>query len=273
VTTFLSSLGSKLADRWVSMLLLPGALVVAAVACARLLGHRHALDVDSLGRQISALPLRHPGSGLAAAIGVLLASAAAGLLAQAIGRAAEVISVGRWRGPLAPLARLLTRVRVSAATRNAKRTKVDPVPVYLPDRPTWIGEQFRLLDVRVAAQYHGLRLALLWPRLWVVLPAEVRAVVQAANDQFRTATVLIGWGVLYLVIGCWWFPAAGVGLVTVVTGWRRTRTYTTTLTTLIEAVVDTHLTTVTGLLNISLPETGLSPTLARTINDRLQKGG
>jgi hypothetical protein len=93
------------------------------------------------------------------------------------------------------------------------------VPEYLPKRPTWIGERFRLVDAGIAAQYHGLRFGLIWPRLWLLLPDSVRSPVQTANAEFQATAVVTAWRLLQLVIGLWWFPAAIIGSLSSVPGW------------------------------------------------------
>lgn len=45
---FLGALGQKLAERWLTLLALPGALFLATAATARILGQAHALDGQRL---------------------------------------------------------------------------------------------------------------------------------------------------------------------------------------------------------------------------------
>jgi hypothetical protein len=162
-------------------------------------------------------------------------------------------------------------VRGRRFDRAAAKTGVTPVPAYRPRQATWIGEQFRLLDARVAAQYQGLRLGPLWPRLWLLVPEPARLPVQAAETRFHSATTLVGWGLLYTALGTRWYPAALIGLSVATLGWRRARTAAATLTLLIEATVDTHLHLLTTSLGHPLPATGLSTDLAMRLNDRFTK--
>ncbi|WP_424186691.1 hypothetical protein ACOBQX_02375 [Actinokineospora sp. G85] len=267
---FLSSLSGKLAERWVATLVVPGVLFVAAVVCAVRLRHAGGIDVVPVSEWITKQAPRLPVA--ATAVGLLLGAATAGLAAQALGRLAEAVWTGPWRGPAAWVARPLVALRGKLFDRAAAKAGVDPVPAYRPRHPTWIGERFRLLDSRVAAQYHGLRLGPLWPRVWQVIDEPVRVPVQAAESQFRTALTLVGWGLLYLGLGLWWYPAALIGLGAAVLGWRRARSTAMTLTTLIEATVDTHLDSVATMLGQPPPATGLTADLANRINDRLTKG-
>ncbi|AUI59290.1 hypothetical protein [Amycolatopsis sp. BJA-103] len=267
---FLSSLSGKLAERWVATLVLPGALFIAAAVCAVRLGHRSAFDLVSVAgwivREVPRLPVA------AVAVFLLIGATAAAMAAQAVGSVAEAVWTRPWRGPARLLAWGLVALRGRLFDRAAARAGVDPVSAYRPRHPAWIGERFRLLNARIAGQYHGLDLGLVWPRLWLLVPETVRTPVQAAESQFRSATRLVGWGVLYLGLGIHWYPAIVVGIGTAALGWSRARSTTATLTTLIEATVDTHLDTILTALGHTVPAAGFTAELARRINDRLAKG-
>ncbi|MBE1576993.1 hypothetical protein ACFORH_07455 [Amycolatopsis roodepoortensis] len=267
---FLSSLSGKLAERWVATLVLPGALFVAAAVCAVRLGHRSAFDLVSVTGWIVREAPRVPVA--ATAVFVLAGATATAMAAQAVGSLAEAVWTRPWRGPAAWLARGLVAVRGRLFDRAAARAGVDPVAAYRPRHPAWIGERFRLLNARIAGQYHGLDLGLVWPRLWLLVPETVRTPVQAAESQFRSATRLVGWGVLYLGLGIYWYPAVLAGIGTIAVGWSRARSTTATLTTLIEGTVDTHLDTIVTALGHTMPAAGFTGDLARRVNDRLAKG-
>ncbi|MEU9291171.1 hypothetical protein AB0D57_42770 [Streptomyces sp. NPDC048275] len=268
MTTLLSSIGGKLAERWAAAVL-PGALFVVSVLCADLLGHADALDIGLAQARITRFMNGSEVSVGVRVVGLLLGAGAAALLAKATGRLVQAVWFGQWRGPLA---RALVRLRRRRAVAAADRAGVRPVPEYLPKRPTWIGEQFRLADAGIAAQYQGLRLGLVWPRLWVLLPESERSPVQAANAEFQAAAVVTGWGLLYLVVGLWWYPAAVIGTCVVGVGWVRAREHAATLSALIEATVDTHLTMLLTALNQPLPSVGMTTELADRVNDQMHKG-
>ncbi|MFF1651616.1 hypothetical protein [Streptomyces sp. NPDC058240] len=89
----LSQLGTKLAERWLSLLVLPGALYLAVAATGHTLGHLHPFDLARLTHQITAWA-RHPAASTVGGQVVLLAAilagaAAAGLVAQALGLLTE----------------------------------------------------------------------------------------------------------------------------------------------------------------------------------------
>jgi hypothetical protein len=269
MTTLLSSIGGRLAERWAAAVVLPGVLFVVALLCAALLGHGQALDHDVAQAEITAFLNRSEATAAVRVAGLLLGAAGAALLASATARLVQAVWLGQWPGPLA---HALVRLRRRRAIAAAERAGVRPVPEYLPKRPTWIGERFRLADAGIAAQYHGLRLGLVWPRLWVLLPESERGPVRAANTEFQAAAVVTGWGLLYVVVGMWWYPSAIVGAGVIVTGWVRAREHAATLSTLIEATVDTHLTRLLIALNQPLPRSGMTRELADRVNDQLHKG-
>lgn len=98
MTTFLATLGGKLADTWVSLLVLPGLLYLAVLSAAPVLGHRHALDHGLLTARIDALaddPAAH-APGTVIVFGVLLLVAAAGVsrLTAALGAGVERLWLG-----------------------------------------------------------------------------------------------------------------------------------------------------------------------------------
>lgn len=99
---FLTELGTKIADRWMTLLVLPGLLWTAALAAALRLGQEHAVDVAPLRvwlDQIAGEPASHYIATVAlAAAATLLAAVAVALAAFAFG-ALLPAPVGRARRP------------------------------------------------------------------------------------------------------------------------------------------------------------------------------
>ncbi|MGW2767425.1 hypothetical protein [Streptomyces sp. NPDC001275] len=91
-----------------------------------------------------------------------------------------------------------------------------------PLRPTWIGDRFAGVEARVWAEYR-VDLSFGWTRLWLVLPEETRAECATARAAFDASGGLAAWGVLYLALGCWWWPAAVIAPTLIVLAWRRGR--------------------------------------------------
>ncbi|MEU6658862.1 hypothetical protein [Streptomyces sp. NPDC046821] len=268
MNTLLTEVGRKLADRWLSVLVLPGGLFVAAVTCAAWLGHAHALDVGHLEDMVRRLGHHfagRPAAVVLAVAGALLAATGAGLAAQGV--AAGVRGLWVARGPARWVAR--RRRRAESALARGGRT----VPArYLPARAGAIGDRFRLVDQRVDAQY-GLAVALAWPRLWLLLPDTATAAIRDATTRYRAAADVTAWGILYLLLGAFWWPAVPVGLVAMAAGQVRGRTSAAALADLVEAAVDIHQRPLADTLGIDLPHGRITPDEGARINDILNKRG
>jgi hypothetical protein len=270
MTTMLAELGGKLADRWAAALLAPGLLFVAAVACAYRLGQRHALDLARLPGWVSSVAAdpasRSPGAVVFFTGGVLAASIAAGVMASAAGRLAErawlvtgqrqpASGLRAWRHRRWMEANAQAQDRLVAASRAVAATpdkapaaaaefsvalaRRDAICLVEPERPTWIADRLRATDLRVHRAY-GLDLGAAWPRLWSLLSAELRADLSAAQDACASAARLQAWGLLYLTVSPWWWPAALVAVPTVVAGWVKARAATGVFASLAESAVDLH---------------------------------
>ncbi|MFE9700538.1 hypothetical protein [Streptomyces sp. NPDC006270] len=265
----LDSLGQKLAEKWISALAAPGLLFVAAVASAALLGQGDALDrsvwMERAGRWAAEVG-RWPTVGqIAAVAAVVLASVAAGTSVRACTREAERIWTGDWPAAARSTAGRLTarrlgrweqineridtlRTATPAHARGAEQrrlideltTRRDAIARAEPCRPTLTGDHFVAAGTRLSNQY-GVDLAACWPRLWLVLPDDVRTELRSSRARFDVALAGSVWACCYAMLGCFWWPAAvgavGVGLV----AWRRGRLAGAAHAELVEATVDVHL--------------------------------
>ncbi|MDI3417775.1 hypothetical protein [Streptomyces luteolus] len=274
----LTTLGSKLTERWLNLLVLPGALFLAATALGATLGHRHWRDLDLLRTTLDDLAARpaleRPGTAALLVALALLAAAAASLAAQFLGGAIE----RHWlRHPRGPLTRALTeRRRRRWAARDAKVDQAlrqtvahtdpgacdesphpdspsaralarlqariehrDRVALRNPARPTWYGDRMQTTADRVADAY-GVDLAALWPRLWLTLPEPAVRQLQSVGDSFSAAARLAAWAVAYALLACWWWPAALVAVGCAAVARTRAHTALDALAELIEAAVDVH---------------------------------
>jgi hypothetical protein len=273
---FLSELGKKFAERWFTLLVLPGALYLAVAAAARVMGYRHALDVARLTERLSQWAA-DPTAGTVGAQVVLFAavlggSAVAGIAAQALSSAMEraVLAVGwrdlRWdalrrrverrvaarRNRWSAAAGEWRRQRAATASAVALGRSVDHAPMLAaqrtmlrtaveePDRPTWCGDRLNAVALRLDRDLR-MDLAVCWPHLWLVLPETSREQVTAARQELTRATTLAAWAVLYFVLLCWWWPAVPLAAVLAGTAWHRTRAATEGYARLLEAVCRLHL--------------------------------
>jgi hypothetical protein len=280
----LTALGGKLAERWLSLLVVPGVMFVfTAVAGGHVLTHRHWKDVGRLRDHVDAVAAdpaaRSPGVIVLVAVAVLIGSAVAGLAAQGCGRVVAWLWMGTWGPPARPLARWRhgrwsrAADRYDRALAEKARRLVHPdggepraplpdtvtlaaarnrIGLAEPRRPTWMGDRMLAVETRVRDAY-DLDLASAWPRLWLLLSEEARAPITQAQNAFTGAARTAGWGTLYLAVGLWWWPALLIGTATWATAWSKGRSATETLAQLAEATVDLHTRDLAAALGIEVP--------------------
>ncbi|OKK17225.1 hypothetical protein AMK16_20240 [Streptomyces sp. CB00455] len=268
MTALLASLGGRLAERWLAVVVLPGVLYVCAVAAALELGHAHATDAarlrDALDRFAVSPVAQSNGALLLTAAAVGAGALAAGGAARCLGRLFSLLWTEDWGRLGAPLARRRKRRWTAATLRyeQALREKARILRGMRPPRPdgtapdtaalaaardrialteprvaTWMGDRMRSADARVRRAY-DLDLATVWPCLWLTLSEEARIPLAEAQAVFSAAARSAGWGALYLVLGLWWWPAAPAGAAVVVVGWWRGREAVEHLARLVEHTVD-----------------------------------
>ncbi|AJF67430.1 hypothetical protein [Streptomyces vietnamensis] len=284
MNTLLSALGKSLAERWVQLLALPGALFTALAATASVLGHRHALDWRRLSGAAEDLVARYdrrPVSALLLAVALLLVGAAVGLLARGLGSLVERVWLAA--GPEWLVGRLVRRRKARwndeadavehgpAAAEAAHVEARNAVALTEPARPTWIGDRLRAVGVRVHGQY-GLDFPFTWPRLWIVLPEPCRGDLIAARQALTSASAQSGWGLLYLCLGIQWWPAAGVGVGLLLLGRRRGRDAAGSLADLAESAVDLYAVDLARALGEDPPSGRVTPALGRRLSERFRKG-
>ncbi|WP_339153757.1 hypothetical protein [Actinomadura luteofluorescens] len=293
MTGFVSDIGKKLTEKWLSLLALPGLLLVAAVVIGSSLGHRHALDwrrlTNTMSKDSNALQQR-PVALILLLLAFLLASIFAGFVAQGLGTMVE--SLWLRFGPArlgAPLVRYRQRrwdrvqdkylapsdLQVGHAEFSAQRARLaqDRTAISLsrPDRPTWIGDRFRSVGVRVYGQY-GIDLNAAWPRLWLLIPDNVRSELRTARTGFSSATTTVAWGILFLVVGVLWWPACIIGSVLIAIGWYRSRTAADAMASLAEATVDLFIVHLAESLGVETRGQQVTPIMGNKINEQLRKG-
>jgi hypothetical protein len=270
----LTELGKKLAERWLSLLVLPGALYLAVAATAPILGQTNPFDIFRLTGQITAwagTPAAHTVGGQVVLLaGVLAASAAVGLVAQALGSLIERLCLAAdWIAWPAPLSRLI-RSRVTArrdrwdraartwhqhreaaalaltrgqradpASRQAAHRAMIRIAPERPTRPTWCGDRIHAAAVRLERDHH-VDLATVWPHLWLVLPDAPRAEITAARQALTRAITLYAWALLYLPLAALWWPAVLITAALTLTARGRTWTAVDTYSLLLEAATRLH---------------------------------
>jgi hypothetical protein len=287
----LAELGRRLAERLMTLLVLPGLLYVGSLLAAASLG-RERLDETSRAVRRAVAPVtgavgsRSEASGLSVALlltAVLLAAGAAGLAAQAAGAVVDRVWTGPWPRWAERVAEPWTARRVRAwdtadalragaagAALDARTARRNRIGLERPSQPTWMADRMRAADSRIWKEY-GLDLTVSWARLWLVLPDTSRAAVQSARERLTATMILAGWAVLYTLLGALWWPAGLVGAAIGVTAWRRARVAVDVLAELIEAVVDVHGPELAAAFGVAVPDQRLVPPIGHVLVERFRK--
>lgn len=283
MTSFLNELAKQLAGKWLALLLLPGALYVATGLLSWRIGQGSWFVSHGV---VAALRAGRPGGVLVAALlAALLLSAAAGLVAGALGRFLHWIWLGQWSGRTGvAIARRrrnrwdLAHETYAAAYRGAaareelarlaqRRNRIALAP---PVRPTHMGDALAAMSTRVEVEY-GLDLEYGWPRLWLALPEDTRTVLTACRDAFNSAATLGAWGLLYLALAALWWPVAVAGVIIVLVAHQQGRAAAVNLAQLMESAVDLHGGSLATSLGVDMPE-GRLAAVGREITRMVRKG-
>ncbi|MGQ5636396.1 MULTISPECIES: hypothetical protein [unclassified Streptomyces] len=289
MNTFLQELSKKAAERWAAVLLGPGLLFVACVLVGRHQGFTRALDLARLRAYVRSVvtdkAYQQPAGLVVAAAIVLLSAAVAGLAVSSAGGLVERLwlpagpdwyvrlLVGwrerRWsrkqRACLAVEAEArqeLVRNRrrgVDTHSRAAELRRLlarrNAYSERRPDEPTWMAQRMAGATARVAERYR-MDLAEIWPHVWSVADGQVRDDIQGVRDSFTGAARTAAWGAALLGAAAvtFWWPAAALGVLLLVTGRRRGRAAIGILVPLIESAVDLCLRDVVGRMGIACPD-------------------
>ncbi|MFF5131061.1 hypothetical protein ACFY41_29575 [Streptomyces syringium] len=284
---FWNELAKKLAERWLTLLVLPGVMYLAVAAIAHALRRNHALDLGYLSRQITSYAkdpaIGTVGGQVVVLIAVLIGAAALGLAAQALGAFVERLALAAdwhtWPNPFRYLtARWVTcRQRRWDTAHTNYRTQYEralspdpnrrPSPIFLslaahrrtriavdrPERPTWTGDRIHAAAIRLDRDHH-LDLATVWPYVWLILPDSDRTEITQARTALSRAATLAAWAVLYTPLALWWWPAAFLAAATGLIARHRIRTTTSDYADLLEAA--TRLQAVTLAQTLGIDHTG-----------------
>lgn len=205
MSVFLTDLAGRVAGRWLTGLAVPAVGFLAAVFAAVVLGHGHAFDVGLLVTRADALAASAtPGGATVLAFALPAIAALVGSGVRAIGYAFETA----WFGDRRWLALGLGDGLPDLASRLREQVNVD--------------------------------LATVWPALWLHLPETSRVELTTTRAVPTEAATRIGWGVLWLLLGMIWWPAALVGSALVTSGRIRARKGIEDYLRVVEAVVRSH---------------------------------
>lgn len=279
---FFQELAKVLAQRWLSLLALPGAFFIAAAWPAATLGHAkawdHALVVQRVNAAATALTKLPAGAQVLVAVVFLAAAAGVGFVVQALAGVTRRLWLGQWPRLLAAprIRRRRARWHRLVAKRrrleedspeprtpadhdriDAAADRVNRLAMAEPGRPTWMGDRIHAVE-SVSLHRYGLDLTFGWSRLWLLLPETTRTELGNAHAAFAAAVATGTWALPYLVLSAFWWPAAVIAAGVGLTGWTRGRSAITDLSSLAEAAVDLHGRELAAALGVVDPE-GLGP--------------
>lgn len=138
---------------------------------------------------------------------------------------------------------------------TAAQLKLRHLPAHDELMPTRIGNIIRAGERR-PAHWYGLDAVVVWPLLWLVLPAQVRADISRARTALDQTVAAFIWAVLSISLGIWWWPALIVGAVLAVLIWATwIPASAQTYAILIAATFDTHRFSLYTALHLPLPHT------------------
>lgn len=277
-------LGKQLADRWLSLLVLPGVLYLAVAAAAHILEDQHPFDVELLARKVTA-EAKEPvvtsvGGQILLLLVVVIAAAATGVAAQGAGVAVEraALAVGwtQWPAPAATAVRRWVAFRrqrwdrldwcyadqLQLALLPASADRPDPavrqaiagrrarISVERPERPTWAGDRVQAAVLRIDRD-HRADLAVIWPYLERVIPDGLRTDINDARVSVSRAATLAGWAVLYALLTWWWWPAAPLAFAIAAAARYRIRAGADSYARLLETAARLHLPALAAQLGIA----------------------
>lgn len=292
---FLASVARGVAERWLSLLTLPGLLFLATAAVGHTLSHTGWADTaavrETARQQVSDLTREGTPTVVLTAAALVLTATACGLAATAVGHAVRALWLTEGRFPPGDFLTQRRRARWNTAHDRyaARRETADlHLPCQLrevdrlaelrnriclaePSRPTWIGDRLAATDARIHSAY-GLDVGTAWPRLWLIVSEETRTEVRLAATAFEAAAALAGWGVLYVLLGITWWPAAIAGAAVLVTAWRRGRAIVATYADLVESVVDLHGRSLAQALGITDEPGPMTEDLGAAVTSSVRKG-
>jgi hypothetical protein len=289
-----AGLGSKLAERWVTVVLSPAFAFWAGglVAVASDGGDERWRAID---QWIADRPV---GVQLALAVGALIAVVVSGLAIQRLSLGVIRMLEGYWPVALEAPRRLLTsrwtrrleraearyqqlrgRIassdgipadarRLAALELRLRRMPSDPRTVM----PTALGNRLRAAEQRPQHKY-GLDAVRCWPQMWLLLPDNARGDIGEARAELDGATAVWTWGALFIVWTpwAWWAPIAALAVCSAAYG--AALRASELLGTLVEAAFDLYRGELYRALGLTRPSDPVEERLAgRDLTRRLWRG-
>lgn len=257
-TKFLESLGGKLAERWIATLLTPAFVFWLGGLAAWV--WRFGWSTLETGFAQQTEPMQ-----IALIIVSLLVVVTSAFIVQQFERPVIKFIEGYWPSWMGFLRRRLIRRQRHGFMQKEQRwqnlaikqDKQGLTPEEMdefvtldwqlrqfptrPERlmPTKLGNLLRAAEEQPLNKY-GLDAVICWPRLWLVLPDDVRKELQESRSELNTTARIWLWSLLFLIwaIWTWWvIPAA---LLSALFAYRWMLSATETYADLLESAFDLH---------------------------------
>lgn len=257
-TKFLESLGGKLAEQWSAALLTPAFVFWLGGLAAFLWRFGWSRLAIWLTRQSEPIQI-------ALLVVSLLVVAASAFVVRQFELPVIKFLEGYWPSWMRPLRRLLLQRQrhwlrqkeqrwQNLATQQDKQSltpeemdefvaldwQLRQFPAR-PERlmPTRLGNLLRAAEEQPLNKY-GLDAIICWPRLWLVLPDDVRKELQESRSELNNAARIWLWGLLFLIWTMWTPWAIIVALLSTLFAYRWMLSATETYADLLESAFDLH---------------------------------
>ena len=228
---FWEKFSEGLAETWNAQLLIPASAFLGIGILAWVWRY----GFNELLQKLNAIT---PTAGIAIAIAGLFLLAILGWIVQRSSIIVLRICEGYWPGVLARLSRsMANRVAEKIDQKKQRRqalaqrfdqlsegeldeyNRLDAELMTYPKKsslylPTRLGNLLRAAEEYSNVRY-GLEISVTWPRLWFVLPEDVRKEINIARGALDERTQLLTWGALAVVwtVWAWWAVLVAAGVV------------------------------------------------------------
>jgi hypothetical protein len=128
-------------------------------------------------------------------------------------------------------------------TEQAEYAYLDWQLMYIPQPqqrlPTRLGNLLRAIESRPGEKY-GLNIFICWPRLWLILPENVKTELSTARENLETTARIWLWGLLFLIWTPYTYLAIAISLITMLLAYRWMLQAAATYGQLIESTFDLY---------------------------------
>lgn len=292
-TSFLQGLGSTLANRWVVAILTPAfvfwGLGLVALRwhddkslwhwglASFLPNHSRYLHVP-FPHDMSKLPIE---AQLALLISGLLVVGISAAGAQRLALPTLRLAEGYWPTWLNRVRRIFVRPKVEAVKQataeredlrkrafdamtrdeHVKLARLDEQLRQSPKQerilPTKLGNVLRAAE-ELPEEKYGLNSLVCWPRLWLLLPGDVKKELTDSRAELNTASLAFLWSLLFCLWTIWAWWAAPLGLVAALMAYRSMVMAAKIYGSLIESTFDVHRLVLYKALRWPLPKNPVS---------------